>query len=278
MQYYTRHKKQETKKENQKLCIILVTMARTSRTAAGRNVKPVLDYAAAAAAGGGATSASSTNNHHYATTTATTAPAAASAASIPIMKPPKTVLDKIIWAIRKEKGAPGKGVSRVAIAKFLKAELFYDNQAAIKQALKKGVEKGLLEQNGHSFRVKGDPTVAVTEGPKLITEDLVIPHGQINQQKAQVGDVLTMAYEGKLADNGHQFDAASNFTFVLGAGEVIKGWDQGVAGMVVGGKRKLIVPPKLGYGKRGSAPDIPPNATLQFVVTLKNIVRRPNGE
>ena len=62
--------------------------------------------------------------------------------------------------------------------------------------------------------------------------------------------------------------SASKFTFTIDAGEVIKGWDQGVKGMRVGGKRTLVCPPTLGYGKRGSPPEIPGDATLHFTVTL----------
>ena len=67
------------------------------------------------------------------------------------------------------------------------------------------------------------------------------------------------------------FDASSKFEFTLGAGEVIKGWDQGIASMRVGGERELFVPSKLGYSKRGASPEIPPNADLFFRVTLKKI-------
>ena len=67
------------------------------------------------------------------------------------------------------------------------------------------------------------------------------------------------------------FDSSNNFTFVLGAGDVIKGWDQGIINMKVGSKRKLIVPSKLGYGKRGCKPDIPSNSILNFIITLKKI-------
>ena len=93
--------------------------------------------------------------------------------------------------------------------------------------------------------------------------------------EAQNGDVVTVSYVGRLDnfENVYEFDKSNNFTFVLGAGEVIKGWDQGVAGMKVGGKRKLVVPSKLGYGKRGCKPDILPNATLFFEVCLKS--KRP---
>ena len=77
-----------------------------------------------------------------------------------------------------------------------------------------------------------------------------------------------MKYRGTLASDGSEFDAASRFEFTLGAGEVIKGWDTGILGMRVGGKRTLIIPPKLGYGKRGSPPEIPGDATLVFDVEL----------
>lgn len=76
-----------------------------------------------------------------------------------------------------------------------------------------------------------------------------------------------MKYRGTLED-GTEFDAASKFAFTLGAGEVIKGWDEGIEGMRVGGERRLTIPPKLGYGKRGSPPEIPPDATLVFDVEL----------
>lgn len=76
-----------------------------------------------------------------------------------------------------------------------------------------------------------------------------------------------MKYRGTLED-GTDFDTASKFEFTLGAGEVIKGWDNGIEGMRVGGKRRLTIPPKLGYGRRGSPPEIPPSATLVFDVEL----------
>ena len=88
---------------------------------------------------------------------------------------------------------------------------------------------------------------------------------------AKKGDTVDMAYEGKL-DNGHVFDSASTFVFCLGNGDVIKGWDEGILGMKTGEKRSLIVPSKKGYGKKGAAPDIPSEATLNFVVTLNAIV------
>jgi FKBP-type peptidyl-prolyl cis-trans isomerase len=88
---------------------------------------------------------------------------------------------------------------------------------------------------------------------------------------ATAGQQVTVNYVGMLPD-GTVFDASSKhgqaFTFALGAGQVIKGWDMGVAGMKVGGKRRLIIPPQYGYGAQGAGNVIPPNATLIFDVEL----------
>jgi FKBP-type peptidyl-prolyl cis-trans isomerase len=100
--------------------------------------------------------------------------------------------------------------------------------------------------------------------PKI--EDLVKGKGA----EAVRGKTVEVHYTGWL-ENGTQFDSSvgrSAFSFKLGAGEVIEGWDRGVAGMKVGGKRKLTLPPELGYGARGAPPEIPPNATLVFEVEL----------
>lgn len=91
--------------------------------------------------------------------------------------------------------------------------------------------------------------------------------------EAKAGQSVTVDYTGRLTD-GTKFDSSVDsgkpFTFLLGAGKVIPGWDQGVAGMKVGGKRKLTIPPDLGYGPMGNGP-IPPNATLVFDVELLGV-------
>ncbi|MGK3963105.1 FKBP-type peptidyl-prolyl cis-trans isomerase [Sorangium sp. So ce118] len=92
--------------------------------------------------------------------------------------------------------------------------------------------------------------------------------------EAKPGQTVTVHYVGTLT-NGNKFDSSRDrgqgFSFNLGAGQVIKGWDQGVAGMKIGGVRKLTIPPELGYGARGFPPVIPPNSTLLFEVELLSV-------
>jgi FKBP-type peptidyl-prolyl cis-trans isomerase len=119
-----------------------------------------------------------------------------------------------------------------------------------------------------------EPTKPVVKKPKgkapkkLVIKDLKEGTGP----EAQPGQTVTVQYVGVLQKTGKQFDASWDrgqpFSFPLGAGQVIKGWDQGVAGMKVGGRRELIIPAKLAYGDASPSPEIPANSALVFVVDL----------
>ena len=105
---------------------------------------------------------------------------------------------------------------------------------------------------------------------ELIKEDTKVGTGA----EAKTGQLVSVHYTGWLTD-GTKFDSSKDrnqpFNFQLGAGQVIKGWDQGVVGMKVGGIRKLTIPPSLGYGANGAGGVIPPNATLVFEVELLGV-------
>lgn len=118
------------------------------------------------------------------------------------------------------------------------------------------------------------PVITGSDAPpptKLETDDIKVGTGPA----AKAGDKVSVQYVGALYDSGEEFDASWDrgepFQFTLGSGQVIKGWDDGVAGMKAGGRRKLVIPPDLGYGEAGSPPTIPANATLVFVVDLVSI-------
>ncbi len=102
---------------------------------------------------------------------------------------------------------------------------------------------------------------------ELEIEDQIVGDGD----EAVVGQTVEVHYTGWLTD-GTKFDSSHDreqtFSFKLGGGQVIAGWDQGVAGMKIGGARKLTIPPEMGYGERGAGGVIPPNATLVFKVEL----------
>lgn len=118
---------------------------------------------------------------------------------------------------------------------------------------------------------KTKPKVAVPKGapPKqLVVKELEEGTGA----EAKTGDQVTVQYVGVNYKNGKEFDSSWSrnepFAFQLGVGQVIPGWDQGIEGMKVGGRRELIIPPELAYGEAGSPPAIGPNETLVFVVDL----------
>jgi peptidylprolyl isomerase len=122
-----------------------------------------------------------------------------------------------------------------------------------------------------------EPVIKLPTGPppkKLVVKDLIVGTGAT----AVAGDEISVNYVGELYSNGKVFDASWKDTpgkafgpFELGAGAVIKGWDEGLVGMKAGGRRELIIPPALAYGKTGQGSTIPPNATLVFVVDLLKI-------
>ena len=111
---------------------------------------------------------------------------------------------------------------------------------------------------------------STTTASGLVFEELTVGSGN----PATAGQKVSVHYTGWLT-NGTKFDSSKDrgepFIFPLGKGHVIRGWDEGVAGMKVGGKRKLTIPPTLGYGARGAGGVIPPNATLVFEVELLDV-------
>jgi peptidylprolyl isomerase len=114
----------------------------------------------------------------------------------------------------------------------------------------------------------GKPVITTPSGLKYV--DIVVGTGPA----VKTGDRILVNYEGKLVD-GKKFDSSYDrgqpIQFVLGIGQVIKGWDEGLSTMKVGGKRKLIIPPQLGYGMAGQGDVIPSNATLIFNVELVSV-------
>ena len=132
--------------------------------------------------------------------------------------------------------------------------------------------------NGQPPAVTGNagkkPEIATPTGDppaKLVAKDVRKGKGK----KAADGDRVSVQYVGINWSDGKQFDASWDrgqpFKFKLGSGQVIPGWDQGVKGMRVGGRRELVVPPDLGYGAQGSPPAIGPNETLVFVIDLEKV-------
>ncbi len=124
--------------------------------------------------------------------------------------------------------------------------------------------------------------LAAQEKPMTQEKEVVHPSGLKHIElkagegaEAKAGQTVEVHYTGWLLENGTKFDSSLDrgtpFKFRLGEGQVIKGWDEGVAGMKIGEKRKLIIPPALGYGPKGAGGVIPPNATLIFEVELLGV-------
>jgi peptidylprolyl isomerase len=129
-----------------------------------------------------------------------------------------------------------------------------------------------------------DESAATTTAAELTKPDVKVPGGpppkdlaieEVSEGSgatAQAGDVVTVQYVGVDYETGKEFDASWDrgepFSFQLGAGQVIPGWDEGLEGMQVGARRELIIPPDLAYGRQGQPPAIGPDATLVFVIDL----------
>lgn len=173
------------------------------------------------------------------------------------------VLTCILDVIRNHKSPTGSSLQK--ILKECSSTEFTEKQ--LKNALKKYTGDGTLCQNKNSWLITGE--TYEDNSSKVVIEELKIGSGDIIANK---GDECCISYVGNLQENMKCFDKSNNFKFVIGGGDVIKGFDKAVMGMKVGGKRKCVIPPELGYGKRGSMPDIPPASTLIFEVVLKEII------
>ena len=123
----------------------------------------------------------------------------------------------------------------------------------------------MIEAASYAQGLGVDLKASVKSATGLYYRDLVVGTGA----EATPGKQASVKYDGTLAD-GTRFDAGT-FPFIVGAHRVVAGWDEGVAGMKVGGKRQLIIPPDLGYGPAGSPPRIPPNSIMVFMVELLGV-------
>ena len=170
-------------------------------------------------------------------------------------------LERIKEAIRALKSWSGS--SYAAIMKHLGDRC--PEKETLKKTLKQGVESGALTKRKQSYLVAGDPEYP-DPTPRIEIVSKTRPEGGSDEVKKN--DICTINYTGKLA-NGEQFDAGE-LTFILGAGDVIKGMDQGVMGMVAGEKRTVKIPPSLGYGNRAQG-GIPAGSELIFDFELTEV-------
>ncbi len=145
------------------------------------------------------------------------------------------------------------------------------NENSADNALAKSGETSTTATTPTSGPLATEPKVTPPSGPapsKLVVKEIVVGTGP----EAKDGDSVTVNYVGVLFHNGKVFDASwrrhEPFTFTLGKGQVIPGWDQGVLGMKVGGRRELVIPAALAYGASGRPPTIPANEPLVFVIDL----------
>lgn len=165
------------------------------------------------------------------------------------------------------KEAKAKKAKKAQAEKEAKAAAEKEKKAAKKRAASEATAAEPAAKKGKAAAEAPEEAGVRTRRFESGLEIKYLKAGKPNGKVATAGRRVGMRYVGKLA-NGKQFDASGKrtFTFRLGVGEVIKGWDAGVQGMKVGEKRRLTVPPKLGYGAKGAPPTIPGNATLIFDV------------
>ena len=180
-------------------------------------------------------------------------------------KVPKTGIDMVVHIIRDLQKAGG--CSRQAILKRAVEEGMerLQNAKFLNKILIDGVKKGVLAQNKASYLVAGDPVIEEEQGPTIEIKEMKEGSGD---RTVENGDSIVISYKGTLASNGTKFDSGKRFDFTCGNKDVIKGMDAGVLGMSVGQRRIITIPWSLGYGKRGSSPDIPPEADLVFDILL----------
>ncbi len=138
-----------------------------------------------------------------------------------------------------------------------------------------GPFEGPAESDEAAMSELTKPEIEVPEGDapqELAVRDIVVGDGA----EAKPGRVVRVHYVGVTFESGVEFDASWDrgqpFKFAVGGGRVIKGWDRGIRGMKVGGRREIIIPPRLGYGKQSPSPLIPAGSTLVFVVDLLSVV------
>lgn len=146
-----------------------------------------------------------------------------------------------------------------------------DDDSSTEPAGSTSTESTSAESSPSAEKTKPEVTVPAGSPPKqLVVEELEKGSGAT----AKAGDVVTVQYVGVGYKSGEEFDTSwggEPFSFNLGAGEVIPGWDQGVQGMKIGGRRELTIPSNLAYGPAGSPPAIGPNETLIFVIDLLGV-------
>jgi peptidylprolyl isomerase len=166
-------------------------------------------------------------------------------------------------------------LSLVACGDDAEEEAAAPQAAAPQETVTATPEPGAIDTSSISKDLSEKPTIAPPSGEppaELQKQDVVKGKGK----PAQAGDTVSVQYVGNSWSTGAQFDAswdrgAEPFRFPLGAGQVIPGWDQGVAGMKPGGRRLLVIPPDLAYGTQSPSPEIAPNETLIFVVDLEKV-------